>query len=101
MTFLCSRDLQSLLKIAEAAIRHGSGVDDRRVQAAAERIFTALQTPSTQAGRSGTGRLAISPHLPTQPHAGIPLSTLKSARMPTFSWSNDEDKGQMRLILLI
>jgi quercetin dioxygenase-like cupin family protein len=59
-----SPDLQSFLTSAEAAIRHGSGVDDR-VRVAAERIFSALQVPSTQAGGPGTARLPVCRHLPT------------------------------------
>jgi quercetin dioxygenase-like cupin family protein len=64
MTLLRSPDFQLFLTTAEAAIRHGSGVD-RRVRVAAERMFTALRTPSTQAGQSGTARLPVCRHLMT------------------------------------
>jgi quercetin dioxygenase-like cupin family protein len=62
MTLLRSPDLQLFLTTAEAAIRHGSDVDPR-VPVAAERIFTALRTPSTQAGQSGEARLPVCRHL--------------------------------------
>jgi hypothetical protein len=42
-------DFQLFLTLAEAAARHGSGVKGP-VSAAAERMFTALRTPSAQAG---------------------------------------------------
>jgi quercetin dioxygenase-like cupin family protein len=63
MTLPRSPELQSFLTTAEAAIRNGFGVDDRRLRAAAELVFTALQTPSTQAGPSGAGRLHVCRHL--------------------------------------
>ena len=62
MTSLRSADLQLFLTAAEAAIRHGSGVD-ARVRVAAERIFTALQVPSAQAGQSDAARLPVCRHL--------------------------------------
>jgi quercetin dioxygenase-like cupin family protein len=58
MTSLRSPDLQIFLKAAEAAIQHGSGVDERP-RASAERIFAALGKPSTQAGQPGTERLPV------------------------------------------
>ena len=64
MASLRSPDLQRFVTTAEAAIHHGSGADGR-VPAAAERMFTALRTPSTHAGQSGTGRLPVCRHLPT------------------------------------
>jgi Dimethlysulfonioproprionate lyase len=64
MTSLRSADLQLFLTSAEAAIRHQSGVDGP-VRLAAERMFTALQTPSTQAARPGSARLPVCRHLAT------------------------------------
>jgi quercetin dioxygenase-like cupin family protein len=64
MMSLRSPDLQSFLTSAEAAIRHSSGADER-LDVTAERIFTALQVPSTQAGSQGTARLPVCRHLPT------------------------------------
>ena len=64
MTSFRSPGLQLFLSSAKAAIRHGSGVD-RPVGVAAERIFAALQEPSTQAGRPGTTRLPVCRHLAT------------------------------------
>ena len=64
MMSLRSPDLQLFLTSAEAAIRHGSAVDGR-ARVAAERMFAALQAPSTQAGRPGTGRLPVCRHLAT------------------------------------
>jgi hypothetical protein len=69
MTSLRSHDLQLFLSSAEAAIRHGSGVDGP-MRAATERMFTALRTPSTQTARSGTTRLPVCCHLaPALNHA--------------------------------
>jgi hypothetical protein len=62
MTTLRSPDLQLFLTAAEAAIRHGSGVDGQ-ARVAAERMFTALQTPSTQDGQAATDRLPVCSHL--------------------------------------
>jgi quercetin dioxygenase-like cupin family protein len=64
MTSLRSPDLQLFLTRAEAAIRHGSGVDER-ARVAADRMFTALQTPSTQGERPGAARLPVCRHLVT------------------------------------
>lgn len=63
MTSLRSPDLQTFLTAAEAAIRHGSA-GDVRMSIAAERIFSALKTPSAL-GTAGTGRLPVCQHLPT------------------------------------
>jgi quercetin dioxygenase-like cupin family protein len=63
MTSLRSPDLQLFLTSAEAAIRHGSGVDER-MRMAAERMFSALHAPPTQAGRPGPTRLPACCHLP-------------------------------------
>jgi hypothetical protein len=64
MTSLRAPDLQLFLTSAKAAIRHGSGADGR-MRLVAERMFTALQTPSAQVGRPGTARLPICRHLAT------------------------------------
>jgi quercetin dioxygenase-like cupin family protein len=64
MMSLRAPDLQLFLTSAEAAIRHGSGMDGP-VCVAAERMFTALQVPSTQAGRLGATRLPVCRHLAT------------------------------------
>jgi quercetin dioxygenase-like cupin family protein len=63
MTSPRSPDLQSFLTSAEAAIRHGYGVDER-VRPAAERMFSALRAPSTQAGGPGMARMPVCRHLP-------------------------------------
>ncbi len=57
-----SADLQSFLAVAEAAIRQGS-CSDAQAHLAADRIFTALQTPSSQAERQGATRLPVCSHL--------------------------------------
>src|SRR5271165_3274208 len=62
MTSLRSADLQLFLTLAEATIRHQSGVDGR-ARLAAERMFTALHAPSTQTVRPGTTRLPVCHHL--------------------------------------
>ena len=64
MTSFRSPDLQRFLSSAEAAIRYGSG-GDGPVRVAAERMFAALQVPSTQAGPPGTARLPVCRHLAT------------------------------------
>jgi hypothetical protein len=92
MTSLRSADLQLFLTSAEAAIRHQSGVDGR-VRAAAERISTALEAPSTQAGRPGMSRLPVCRHLATalehvRRQQG-PVGTLADAFViiePQLSW---------------
>src|SRR5690348_11930389 len=61
MTPLRATDLQLFLILAEAAIRHQSGVDGR-VRLAAKRMFTALQAPSTQAVPQAS-RLPVCRHL--------------------------------------
>lgn len=62
MSSFRSADLQSFVTLAEAAIRHASG-GDGRVRAAAERIFSALEVPSTRTIRQRTGRLPVCRHL--------------------------------------
>jgi hypothetical protein len=62
MTSLRSAELQQFLTSAEAAIRHQSDVHGR-VGQAAERMFKALQAPSTQGARAGTTRLPVCRHL--------------------------------------
>jgi hypothetical protein len=64
MTSLRSADLQLFVTSAEAAVRHRSSVDGR-VRPAAERIFMALQAPSTQVVRPGATRLPVCRHLAT------------------------------------
>jgi quercetin dioxygenase-like cupin family protein len=64
MRSLRSPDLQQFLSSAEAAIRHGSGIDGPE-RAAAGRMFAALQAPSTQAGRPGKARLPVCRYLDT------------------------------------
>ncbi len=62
MTSLRSTDLQSLLTLAEAAIRPGSDID-APMRGAVERIFTALQVPAAQSGQPA--RLPVCGHLRT------------------------------------
>jgi quercetin dioxygenase-like cupin family protein len=91
MTSIRSPDLQLFLTSAEAAIRHGSGVDGR-ARVAAERMFRALQAP-TQAEQPATARLPVCHHLATaleqvrrQPG---PVGTLADAFAviePQLSW---------------
>jgi quercetin dioxygenase-like cupin family protein len=57
-----SPDLQSFVTSAEAAIRHGSAIDER-LPVAAERIFSALQTPSNQGQQPQPARLPVCHHL--------------------------------------
>jgi quercetin dioxygenase-like cupin family protein len=58
-----SPDLQLFLTWAEAAIRQGCGVDER-VSAAADRMFSALQTPRIQVKQPETVRLPVCDYLP-------------------------------------
>jgi quercetin dioxygenase-like cupin family protein len=92
MTSLRSPDLQRFVTMAEAAIHHGSGADGR-IPAAAERMFTALQTPSTHAGQSGAVRLPVCRHLPMaldharrQPGPVGELTEAFAAIEPQLSW---------------
>jgi quercetin dioxygenase-like cupin family protein len=62
MTQLRSPDLQSFLTMAEAVIRHGSGVDGP-VRLASDRIFAALQMPSVEGQTSGAAGLPVCRHL--------------------------------------
>ena len=59
-----SPDFQQFLTLAEAAVRHGSGVKGP-VCAAAERIFAALRVPSTEAEPTRAVRLPVCRHLET------------------------------------
>lgn len=93
MTSQRSPDLQRFVTMAEAAIQHGSGADGR-IPAAAERMFTALRTPSTQVGRSGTVRLPVCSHLPTaldharrQPGPISDLAEAFAAIEPQLNWT--------------
>jgi hypothetical protein len=92
MTSLRSADLQSFLTSAEAAIRHGSNTDERAWMAA-ERIFTALQMPRTQAGQSEAARLPVCRHLPValenarhQPGDGAGLADAFAVIEPQLNW---------------
>jgi quercetin dioxygenase-like cupin family protein len=62
MTLLRSPDLQVFLTMAEAAIRHQSAPDGP-IPAAADRIFSALQTSAAAPGQSGASRLPVCRHL--------------------------------------
>jgi quercetin dioxygenase-like cupin family protein len=64
MTSPRSTDLQSFVTSAEAAIRKSTAVDER-LSLAAKRIFSAVQTPSTQAEHPQRARLPVCHHLPT------------------------------------
>jgi hypothetical protein len=64
MTSLRSADFQRFLTSAEAAVRHGCGVDGP-IYAAADRMFTALRVPSGHVDRKGTARLPVCRHLAT------------------------------------
>ncbi len=93
MTSLRSPDLQRFVTMAEAAIHHGSGADGR-IPAAAERMFTALRTPSTEPGRSETVRMPVCRHLPTaleharrQPGPVSDLAVAFAAIEPQLSWT--------------
>jgi len=59
-----SPDLQLFLTSAETAIRQGCGVDER-LRLAADRMFSALQTPCTQVKQPETARLPVCSYLPT------------------------------------
>lgn len=80
------------LTSAEAAIRHGSS-DDERTRVAAERMFTALRIPLTQAERPGTARLPVCDHLPTalehargQPGSVGAVADAFAAIEPRLNW---------------
>ena len=62
MMSLRSADFQQFLTLAEAAISDSPNAKGP-VRVAAERMFTALQAPSAQAGRSGSSRLPVCRHL--------------------------------------
>jgi quercetin dioxygenase-like cupin family protein len=86
-----SPDLEFFLTSAEAVIRNGSGADGR-VQAAAGRIFTALQTPHIRA-KPPEARLPVCRYLPTAlEHAGSqpdPVGALAKAFAdiePQLNW---------------
>src|SRR5271166_2540246 len=92
MTSLRSPDLQRFLTSAEAAIRHGCGADGP-VRMAAERMFTALQAPSTQAGPPETARLPVCRHLATaleharhQPGPAGALADAFAVIEPQLNW---------------
>ncbi len=62
MMSLRSPDLQQFLTLAQAAISDSPDAEGP-VRVAAERMFTALQAPSEQTGRSGSSRLPVCHHL--------------------------------------
>lgn len=62
MTALRSPDLQHFLTSTEAVIRHRLDINGP-IGVAAERMFAALQVPSTQAGRPGAARLPVCRYL--------------------------------------
>jgi quercetin dioxygenase-like cupin family protein len=93
MASLRSPDLQRFVTIAEAAIHHGSGADGR-IPAAAERMFTALRTPSAQTAGSETVQLPVCSHLPTaleharrQPGPVAGLAEAFAAIEPQLNWT--------------
>lgn len=64
MMSLRSPNFQLFLTSAEAACHERAGADGP-VHAAVERIFTALQTPGTQAAETASACLPVCGHLPT------------------------------------
>jgi quercetin dioxygenase-like cupin family protein len=93
MTALRSPDLQRFVTMAEAAIHQRSDAD-ARIPAAAERMFTALRTPSTQAGQSGAVRMPVCRHLATaleharrQPGPVSGVADAFAAIEPQLSWN--------------
>jgi hypothetical protein len=92
MVSLRSPDFQQFLTLAEAAVRRGSGVEGP-VCAAAERMFTALQAPSAQAGPPRAARLPVCRHLETaldhvrgQPGPISALADAFASIEPQLSW---------------
>jgi len=71
-----SAKFQRFLTCAETAIRHGSPLHER-VHGAAERMFTALQTPSGQAGRPDAACLPDCRHLDCR-HLATALEEVRS-----------------------
>jgi quercetin dioxygenase-like cupin family protein len=92
MTSLRSPDFQQFLNLAEAAIQH-AGRAEAPMSAAAERIFTALQSPSALPAPPGTARLPVCHHLDTALHHARhqpgPISALADAFAqiePRLNW---------------
>ena len=92
MTAVRSPDLQLFLTMAETAIRHASSAGEP-VHVAADRMFTALRTPSTQAERCRTARLPVCRHLPTaleharrQPGTVSALTDAFAVIEPQLNW---------------
>jgi quercetin dioxygenase-like cupin family protein len=92
MTSLRSPEFQQFVTAAEAAIRHRSDADGP-VRAAAERMFAALQVPSTQAGRTGIAPLPVCRHLAAaleharrQPGPAGALADAFAAIEPQLDW---------------
>jgi Dimethlysulfonioproprionate lyase len=92
MPSLRSPELQTFLTTAEAAIRSRSDVDGPAGDAA-ERIFTALQAPSTQGSQPEPARLPVCRHLETalehvrlQPGPITALADAFAAIEPQLGW---------------
>jgi hypothetical protein len=92
MTSFRSTDFQSFVNSADTAIRQGPRADGR-MRAAADRIFSALQTPSTQAEHTEATQLPVCSHLPaalafarrqTGPAAG--LAEAFAGIVPRLNW---------------
>jgi quercetin dioxygenase-like cupin family protein len=63
MASLRSADLQLFLLSAQAAIRHGSGVE-KRAHVVADQMFSALAAPSAQAEQPEAAQLPVCSYLP-------------------------------------
>ena len=94
MTSLRSPELQRLLTAAEAAIRNGSSGDER-IQAAAGRIFAALETPHGQAAAPQAARLPVCDYLPAalqharlQPDPVGALAAVFATIEPQLNWKS-------------
>jgi quercetin dioxygenase-like cupin family protein len=92
MTSSRSPEFQQFVTAAEAAIRDRSDVAGP-VRAAAERMFAALQVPSTQAGGTDTARLPVCRHLAIaleharrQPGPAGALADAFAAIEPQLDW---------------
>jgi len=92
MTSPRSPDLRLFLTLAEAAIRRGSGMDER-VCMVADRMFSALRASTAPAGRLEPARLPVCHHLPTaleharrQPSPVSALADAFFAIEPQLNW---------------
>ena len=93
MTSLRPRDFQQFLTSAEAAVRHGSGVEGP-LFAAAERIFGALRIPSGQGEPEANAGLPVCRHLATaldharrQPGPAGALANAFATIEPRLEWN--------------